>query len=241
MKLLSTALLLPLFLGSVARPLQPALANISLDKVIVEFKPDERPLDNINVTNDGNQPVRISVKTVEDKNPGQSTETESDASPDKIVVAPKSFELAAGEKRTVRIVMRQYPADLEAIYRVRFIPDQVSYEKNVVTANATNIRVGVIVSMGALITVTPKNPHPDLQFKRDGKIIHFVNAGNVTAQLQRDDFCTDDKKTCASLPGQRIYPGMKWDMNVPDNLAATAYTQTVLINGNFSKLSYPAN
>ncbi|MCE9507019.1 MAG: hypothetical protein K8R48_01720, partial [Alphaproteobacteria bacterium] len=67
------------------------------------------------------------------------------------------------------------------------------------------------------------------------------NEGNVTATLQREEFCTEDKKICAPLEGKRIYPGVKWEMEVPTALKGRSFEQTLLLNGKYSKLSYPSN
>jgi hypothetical protein len=213
----------------------PAYADISLDKVIIEFNPAERPIHNINVTNQSDKATKVSVEMIEVTNAGQAGETEKQT--DKLVVAPKAFELQGGETKAVRLVLRQYPDDLEEIYRVRFKPSEVSFVKKE-TSGATTVNVGIIMAMGALIMVPPKNPKPDLQPVRDGKIVHFFNKGNVTAQLQREDFCTDDKKTCVVLPTKRIYPNMVWDMPVPDALVNLDFSQTVLMNGQYSKIVY---
>jgi P pilus assembly chaperone PapD len=229
------------FLGAVLIPLftaAPAHANLSLDKVILEFKQGGRPVDNITVRNDGDEPVKVSVSALEDLTPGQHPEKLEPAK--NLIAAPKAFELAAGETRVVRVVLRKWPEDMEGIYRVRFMPDRVTMEKKVETTSNKTINIGVTVTMGALVMVPPKNPRPDLVATRGAKTVHFKNKGNVTAQLQREDFCADDdKKACGSLPGMRIYPGMSWDMDIPDALKKTDFEQTVLMNGNYTKISYP--
>ncbi|MCK5555919.1 MAG: fimbria/pilus periplasmic chaperone [Alphaproteobacteria bacterium] len=228
--------LLVLVLGTI--PVRPAVANISLDKVILRFDPNVRPINNINVTNQGDKPVKVSIVTIEMVNSGQDGEIEKKTK--NLIVAPKAFEMQPGETRAVRVVLRQYAEDMESIYRIRFKPSQPSFIKKEKVAGKS-INVSIVLTMGALVIVPPKSPRPDLQFVRDGKIIHFTNKGNVTAQLQRDDFCVDEeKKTCVQLPNKRIYPGMTWDMDVPAELAGIGFSQTVLTNGSYSKISYPS-
>jgi P pilus assembly chaperone PapD len=214
----------------------PAGASLSLDRAVIEFKLADRPVETINVTNTADKPTKVSVATVEVLNSGQKGEVEKET--DKLVVAPKAFEMQPGETKAVRLVLRDRPADLEAIYRIRFKPSEVSFTQEQKTEGKT-IHLSIIMSMGALIIVAPKNSTPDLQFVRDGKTIHFTNKGNVTATLQREDICTDNKKSCSQIPSLRIYPGETTDMELPPELAGIDVSQTVLINGGYSKLFYP--
>jgi P pilus assembly chaperone PapD len=214
-----------------------AAAGLSIDKVIVDFKPGDKPIDNINITNQSDKPLKVTVNSIEVTHSDLPDQKETPT--DKLVVAPKAFELAPGEQRPVRLVLRGFPDDMEAIYRVRFVPSTPT-EQRTQQVDGKSVQVSIIVSMGALIMVAPKTPKPDLKFAREGGKIHFTNAGNVTALIQREDFCTEDKKTCASLDGKRMYPGTTWDMDVPEKLKTMAFSQTMQINGAYSKLSYPA-
>ncbi|MDD9900169.1 MAG: hypothetical protein OXT65_04250, partial [Alphaproteobacteria bacterium] len=156
-----------------------------------------------------------------------------------LIAAPKSFELDAGESRVVRLVLRKFSDDMEDIYRVRFLPDKPALEK-IEELGGTSVQVNVVVSMGALIMAAPKEARPDLKFVRNDDTITFTNAGNVTAQLQREEFCTEDRKVCTPLEGQRIFPGARWIMTIPDALKDKEFSQTMLVNGSYSTLSYPA-
>jgi P pilus assembly chaperone PapD len=129
---------------------------------------------------------------------------------------------------------------MEAIYRVRFLPSEPSSSQTS-TIEGKSVQLNVIVSMGALIMAAPKNLKPNLKFVREGNKIKLTNAGNVSATLQREDFCTEDKKICAPLEGKRLFPGTSAEVTVPDKLKGIAYSQTLDINGSFSTLSYPAH
>lgn len=216
----------------------PASAEgLVLDKVIVNFRPAEKPIDNINVTNQSEKPLKVTVQTIEAINSDLSDQKEIPT--DQLVVAPKAFEIAPGETRPVRLVLRSFPDDKEAVYRVRFEPSTPTIRKTQeIEGKAVNI--DMIVSMGALIMVSPKNPKPDFKFTREGDKIKFTNAGNLTVQLQREDFCTEGRVLCVPLEGARLFSGTTWEMTVPEKLKGMAFTQTVLIDGKYSSLSYPA-
>ncbi len=214
----------------------PAMANIALDKVVLTFAPDERPVQNITVTNHSDKPTKVTGTAFKITNSGQPTESEAPAQD--IALAPKAFELEPGQSRMVRLVVRDFPENMEDIYRVRFKPDTPEYRTQE-TDSGTSVKIGVIMSMGALVMVQPKVPQQNLIVTRDATQLHYHNQGNTTVQLQREDFCNQDRSVCVPLEGKRIYPGMKWDLDIPKGLENTAFTQTILVNGNYSTLAYP--
>jgi len=212
-------------------------ANLSLDKVILHFKPTERPVQNITVTNQSDKIVKVSGKVLKITNSGQPTESELDTQ--ELVIAPKSFELPPNESRVVRLVLRKFPDNSEGIYRIRFRPDKPEVSEQQFEGG-TSVRIGVITTMGALAIVAPKNPAPNLIVERRAETLFFKNEGNVTAQLQREDFCNKSRTVCSTLTGKRIYPGMSWSIDVPEVLKGQAFSQTILTNGQYSTLPYPA-
>ncbi len=218
-------------------PIQ-AHANLSLDKVVVQFTPSERPVSNVLVSNKGDSPIKVTAEIIEVLNSG--TKDEKEIKTKNLIVAPGGFELNANESRNVRLVLRKTPEDFEKIYRIRFHPDTISFTEEVEKGNKS-VRVGVIISMGILVIAEPKEPKPKLEFVRNDKKIIFSNNGNVTAQLQREDFCNKDRTKCTELTGKRIYPGSTWEMEIPEHLIKTIFQQTVLINGNYSTITYPVN
>lgn len=216
----------------------PAHADgLYLSKVIVHFMPGQRPIDNINVTNQSDKTLRVTVQTIKVTHAGMPDQKNTPTH--KLIVAPESFEIAPGETRPVRLVLRGFPDNLEDVYRIRFSPNLPTIEKKQVIAGKT-VQINVIVSMGALIMAEPKNPKPDLSFKRQGDVITFINKGNVTATLQRDNYCLPDGKTCVDLEGMRLFPGNSWTMKVPAALKNLPFTQTMQSDGQYSTLSYPA-
>ena len=155
-----------------------------------------------------------------------------------MVLAPKVFELQPRESRMVRMVVRKFPDNMEDIYRVRFKPEQ-AFIREEETPSGTSVKIGVVMTMGALVMVQPKNPAPNLIVTRDANQLNFDNQGNITVQLQREDFCNQDRSICTPLEGKRIYPGMKWQTDIPAELKSQPFSQTVLIKGDYSTLSYP--
>ncbi len=223
----------------VLTPLE-ANASISLNKVIVNFKPGQRPVSNIIVTNSGKETFKIETVTVKVLNSGRPDKVES--STKELVAAPSSFELGPGKSRSVRIVLRKFPEDMESIYRVRFMPDKPTIYKEQKTAREdVSLSLGMIVTMGALIIVDPVNPKPKISFERGNKKITFKNEGNVTVHLQRENVCNEDRSECIMVYGKKIYPNSVWELPIPEKLIGKKFKQTIKINNEYSTLNYPVN
>jgi len=87
--------------------------GLQVDRVIVEFKPGERPVHNFLVMNGSDGVVRVVISLTE-LDPLQG-ESESDG----IIASPLTFAVAAGEKRLVRLVAQEMGGESERIFRVR--------------------------------------------------------------------------------------------------------------------------
>lgn len=211
-----------------------AHANISVDKVVVHFDNGRRPVENIIVTNTGERPLMVKTKIVETLKPGQTDEEE--ISTRKVIVAPQSFTLAPGEKRTARIVLREMPQDMEAMYRVRFFPSTIK-EKAQETQQGMSIKLNVLFGMGVLLLAAPQNPEPNFTAKRENGKIIVTNNGNVTVQLNRERFCDDDGE-CVQIPGKRVYPGMTWTTDIPKELRGKPFSQTIRVNNDYQTYEY---
>ena len=213
-----------------------ALANLSLDKVVIRFEQGARPVDNIAVKNNSDDFIKVTAVVYEVINPGQ--ENEEIVKTRDLTVAPKAFELKARESRVARVVLRRFPKDVEKIFRINFVPDKAGMVQEA-SKEGKSIKVSIVIGMGALITAAPSESKPNLVFERkDGKIL-FTNKGNVTSQLQRGDFCNEDRSECIPLGGKRIYPGASWTMEVPVELIGKEFSQTVLASGNYNKITFP--
>lgn len=216
--------------------------GVAIDKVELRLTPDRKPYDVLQVTNTFNEPFKIKARVLEVKNAGMPGYSE--AATDKLVVAPKIFELAPNETRSVRLVLRKYPEDLEEIYKVSFSPQIAPLAKSdKPKQEGFSFRIETVTTMGAIVFASPKKETGKFGYKREGDIIHYFNAGNVTTRLLREEYCVDkDKKdTCNSYFGKNIFPGMKIDLPVPEEMKGKPFDQTIEINGKFSKISHAAN
>jgi len=213
-----------------------SLANLSLNKVLIRFEKGDRPVNNISITNKGAIILKVRAEIIEVKNAGQDSVEELKTRD--LMLAPKVFELKPGETRVARVVLRKPPKDREKIFRVRFIPDKVAQTEEM-ESNGMSVKIGVVIGMGALVIAAPQNPSPKLTFTREDGKITFVNEGNITAQLQRDKFCSDDVPECINLSGKRIYPGATYVLDVPLVLIGKPFSQTILMNNSYNVVDFP--
>ena len=65
-----------------------AAAGLSIDKVIINFRPASKPIDNINVTNRGDKAFKVTVSTIEVTHSDLPDQKEEPS--EKLVVAPSS-------------------------------------------------------------------------------------------------------------------------------------------------------
>ena len=104
---------------------QPALADMVLDKVILDFTPDAPARDDIEVWNNGTERLYVMVEPHEVIAPGQAEEHRiSDPDPAKLglLVTPQRLILEPGERRLVRIAAIVPRGAHDRIYRVTIKP-----------------------------------------------------------------------------------------------------------------------
>ncbi len=68
----------------------------------------------------------------------------------------------------------------------------------------------------------PPGARPDLNVTRDGRKLHFENRGQSSILLRRLEMCSgttllsaEGAGDCEDLPGNRLYAGETWDVELP--------------------------
>ncbi|MEC9346702.1 MAG: hypothetical protein VYB54_10770 [Pseudomonadota bacterium] len=196
---------------------QPAQANMSLNKVIVDIGASDQNRDDIEVTNAGKETLFIKVDPYEILNPGtEKEERVSYPSPRDlgILVSPNRMVLEPGQRKLLRIAVLDRPKATDRIYRVHIYP---------VTGEVTAERSGVkiVIAYDALVIVRPETPDVNIVAERQGRTISFRNAGNTAAMLMRGEQCAPEGQPCEELPSQRLYAGNSWTTELPKDGAAS--------------------
>ena len=184
----------------------PALADMILDKVILDFTPDGPARDDIEVWNNGRERLYVVVEPHEVIAPDQPDEHRvSDPDPAKLglLVTPQRLILEPGERRLVRIAAIAARGDRDRIYRVTIKPV-------VGDVSAAQTALKVMVGYDALVIYRPAVPQGTVTATRSGKTITFVNDGNSNVEMYQGRQCDAAGKDCHDLPARRLYAGAHW-------------------------------
>ena len=211
-----------------------ALATMSLDRMIVYFKPDELPRQDVVVTNPDNENLYLQTEVYRVDHPGTDKEervrvTNPDelkllATPQRAIIQPKS-------RRTVRLVSLETPIDKELVYRVTFKPV-------VGDLQATQTAIKLLVAYQALVFIRPENPAYKVTAKREKDSMTFTNSGNINVVLRNGRYCTSDREeNCTNLEaGNRIYAGGSWTLVLPEGAEkGKGYILYGLFDGEFEE------
>lgn len=245
----------PLFLIAAIMLAEAASAQVNVNNVIFTFAAGARPVQNILVTNSSANPVYVSVSTEAmidyTSDPIKTAPTED------IVVSPRKFSIEGKGQRTVRILLKKAPGDIERGYRVYFVPQEGEFDTQTVTSSDKG-RIAVIkvaTGVGVLVFADPIERKVKFETARDSTGITFTNAGNIQVYLGDGKACptevpfpaigattTETEKDvgrCTDVPSQRVYPGKAFRVSVaPTN--AVRFLSRVGSAGDYEPLIVPA-
>ena len=180
-----------------------SIANMQINRAIINFEPGKNKQQDVVVHNSGNDPLYVQVEPFIIQNPGTEQQTrEAFTDPRKagLLVTPNKLVIPAKGTKRVRFVNLKPVDENERIYRVVLKP--VVGE---VTGESSGIKV--LIAYEVLLLVQPTNPEPNLITRREGNSLHFHNAGNVNVLLREGTQCPADetpKEECSELPGKRL-------------------------------------
>lgn len=189
----------------------PAMAQMAVDKVVVEFPADGQPRNDIEVQNTSEETLYIQVKPAEILNPGAPNEQRvevNDPAERGLLVSPNRLALEPGQRQLIRFALLSRPAEKDRIYRVT-----VSPVVGDVVAEQTALKI--LVGYDILAIAHPPSPEADLKASRNGGSLSIANAGNTNALLFNGRQCKASGDDCVELPGHRLYAGTSWDVDLP--------------------------
>lgn len=191
-----------------------ALANMSLDRMIVYFDPDKAPRQDIVVTNPDRENLYLQTEVYKVNNPGSDKEERiriTDPASLKLLATPQRAILPPSSRKTVRLVSLETPKDKEVVYRVTFKPVTGDLQ-------ATQNAIKILIAYQALVFIRPKNPEYKVTAKTDKETITFTNSGNINVLLRNGRYCSSSKEgSCTDLEiGNRIYAGESWKLTLPE-------------------------
>ena len=208
-----------LFMGA-----SPLWAQISLNDSVLHLKFGSRPVVNVAVRNASDQVMYVQAASELIIDP---SDPDSKGAPDdQLILSPKKFSVPAKGERTVRVLMKKIPEDVEKVYRLTFAPQDQGFDAEVQgkSVGGKALAVKVLTGMGALLFVDPVNPKPDLHWERKSGKVVFSNTGTQHVRVMFAKACIGDKEAdCKALEARRIYPGMTYEWAVDDRAKVTFY------------------
>ncbi len=204
------ALALAFAIGAVAAP---ADANMVLSDVIVDLQAPGEMRHDVDVRNDGDDTLYVEVNVQRVPEPaidasGRAPETDPRTAG--LLASPRRLAIPPGERKRVRLVARQVPTEDDFVYRVAFVPK----ENEAQTAEAMAFKV--LIGYEVLVLVRPPGAKPELTVERDGRKLRVENRGRSSVLVRELEYCESEPvERCEELPGNRLYAGEVWDVELP--------------------------
>ena len=189
-----------------------AEANMVLSDVIVDLQAPGEMRHDVDVRNDGEDVLYVEVNVQRVPDPavdasGRAPETDPRTAG--LLASPRRLAIAPGERKRVRLVARRVPTDDDLVYRVAFVPR----ENEAQTEEAMAFKV--LIGYEVLVLVRPPGAKPALDVRRDGTTLHVENRGRSSLLVRMLEYCPGDGVPCEELPGNRLYAGEVWDVDLP--------------------------
>lgn len=187
-------------------------AEIMLDRSIVDFKAGEPPRQDIVVSNLSDETAYVKVEILEVLKPGSPDEERravTNLDDIQFVASPAKLAIPAKGRKQVRLVNLAPPGE-EKVYRINFTPVLPPL------APEEGVGVRIIVSYQVLALIHPAEPREDLRVHREGKTLHFSNAGNSYALISDVKQCDRSGEGCREdIGGIRLYGGNDYTLELP--------------------------
>jgi P pilus assembly chaperone PapD len=201
-----------LMLAVFAATTTPASADMVLSQVIVDFKPDRPPLQDIEVWNDGDERLYVAADPARIVDPGQLGEARRpDPDPTELglLVSPQRLVLEPDQRRIIRVAAIAERDTVDRVYRVAIKP-----VAGPLHSQATALKV--LVGYDALIIVRPQTTLGEVTATRQGRRIVFHNGSNTAQELFSGAQCAGTAGSkCTPLPAKRLYAGVDWALDLP--------------------------
>jgi P pilus assembly chaperone PapD len=185
-----------------------ARADVVLSQLIVELKPGQHMVGDIDVWNNSPDAAYVAAEPREIIEAGtrdQSDRKEPDPEKLGLLVAPARMILEPGQHKPLRIASIGPAGEHERVYRVTVKP-----AVGRLVSDKSGIKI--LVGYDVLVLVRPADPRPVIAAKRSGNSLVFTNEGNVSVELADGRQCDSAGNGCTPLPGKRLYARAQWTL-----------------------------
>lgn len=202
-----------------------ALAQLTVNRSVIEFSPDA-PIQDIELSNTGEFRLYLDLNVAQIRNPESESpvrEPLDDPRTAPVLVTPKQLVLPPGERKRVRVVMREVDADRDRVFRLSVKPYTGSVQVAGGETGDRSSAVKILVAYDLLLLSRPARPAPRLGVTRTDRTIEFRNEGNTNILLRKVSQCDVLRRECAELPANRLYVGETWKVELPVAGPAASY------------------
>ncbi len=164
---------------------QPALAAMSLDKIIVYLHDLPNSREDIVVSNPDQETLYLQTEIYRVENAGLPNEERIRVvNPDefKLLISPSRAVIPAGAEKRFRLMSLDRDLEKEQVYRVTFKPvvGELKSEKNALK---------ILVAYQVLIFVQPQDGDYQLSLERQGAQLSLANRGNINVEVVEMEYC----------------------------------------------------
>ena len=204
---------------------QTALAQLSVNRSVIEFSPDKLVQD-IEVKNNGDFKIYLDINAAEILNPEQENPTRvelTDPRTAAVLVSPKQLLLPPGQRKRVRVILRESATSKDRVFRLSVKPytGKVKLDNSGGDKKASAIKV--LVGYDLLLLSRPKNASANLTVNRTNSSIEFANKGNTNILLRKIVQCESSDADCVEIQPNRLYAGETYKVALPKPGPASQY------------------
>lgn len=219
----------------------PALAQLSINKLWVEFDQDNASRTDLVVRNDSKDRYYLTVKSSEIVKPGADDESRVEiADPEKLglLVTPNRLVLEPGASRSIRLVSLNHDLAQDRVYRVYVRPEIGAIEGVAAPKqNDSAIAIKVLTAYDVLVIARPRRANPQITATRSATAVTLTNNSNSNVLLSDGSLCPPkfDKTlatACDKLEAVRLFPGNTRVIPLAGDKTVVSFQQRKTLVGN---------
>ena len=224
-KLFTVSLLLLIFSFGI-----PAQAQITVDQSVLEFDPDQKTRD-LEIRNEGDHRIYLDLKIAEiidphTAEPGRVELTDPRSAP--VLVSPGQLLVLPGQRKRVRLIMREAATDIDRIFRLSVKPYTGKVDMGPAQPGKTTSGIKVLLGYEILLLSRPENLAPQMKIERSDSTLALTNTGNTNVLLRRIAQCEKDGSDCIELQPNRLYAGERLELNLPKKGTAEQFPVEII-------------
>ena len=194
-----------------------ATAQISVNRSVIEFAAGEKVQD-VEILNSGDFKIYLDIKIAEilspeSENPQRNELTDPRTAP--VLVSPAQVLIPPGQRKRVRIIMREAATDKDRVYRMAVKPYTGKLKIDNTEKDKKSSAIKVLVGYDLLLLSRPSAKDSTIEVTRTNENIQFINRGNTNVLLRKIVQCDRAETECLDLQPNRLYAGETYSIKLP--------------------------